>query len=62
MQKSQLLGKYLAGSNNDPKTTFYLAGSTYSPKTSQVIDNNLGDYLVKSRYGKVLQTVLYQQN
>ena len=28
----------------------------------RVINNNLSDYLVKSKYGKVLQTVLYQQN
>ena len=38
----------------------YLAGSNYSPKTTfQVVNNNLGDYFVKSKYGKVLQTVLY---
>ena len=45
MQKSLLLGKHLARSNYSPKTT------------SQVINNNLSDYLVKSKYGKVLQTV-----
>ena len=62
MQKFQLLGKYGAGSNYSPKTTSYLAGSTYSPKTtSEKINNTLSDYLVKSKYGKVLQTVLYQQ-
>ena len=27
-----------------------------------MINNNLSDYLVKSKYGKVLQTALYQQN
>ena len=27
-----------------------------------MINNNLSDYLVKSKYGKVLQTVLYHQN
>ena len=27
-----------------------------------MINNNLGNYLVKSKYGKVLQTALYQQN
>ena len=50
MQKSQLLGKYLAESNHSPKTTFY------------GINNNLRDYLVKSNHSKVLQTALYQQN
>ena len=63
MQKSQMLGKYLAGLNYSPKTTSCLAGSNYSPKTtSEVINNNLSDNLVKSNYGKVLQTALYQQN
>ena len=48
MQKSQLLGKYLAGSNYSPKITAY------------VINNNLRDYLKKGNYGKVLQTKLFQ--
>ena len=50
MQKPQLLSKYLAGSNYSPKTT------------SSVININLSDYLVKSKYGKVLQTALDKQN
>ena len=50
MQRSQLHGKYLAGSNYSPKTT------------SSVIKNNLSVYLMKSKYSKVLQTALYQQN
>ena len=50
MQKSWIIGKYLAGSNYSLKTT------------SSVINNNLSDYLVKNKYGKVLQTALYQQN
>ena len=63
MQKSQFLGKYLAESNYSPKTTSYLVGSNYSPNTtSKVINNNLSNYLVKSKYGKVLQTALSQQN
>ena len=49
MQKSQLLGKYSAG-------------STYGPTTSYVINNNLSDYLGNCKYSKVLQTTLYQQN
>ena len=57
MQKPQLLGKYRAGSNYSPKTTSYLAGSNYNQK-----HNNLSDCLVKSKYGKVVQTALYQQN
>ena len=48
MQKPQLLGKYLAGSK-------------YSPKTTSWVINNLSDYLVKSKYGKVLQTALYNK-
>ena len=39
-----------AGSNYDPKTTAYM------------INNNLNDYLVKSKYSKVSETALYQQN
>ena len=70
MQKSQLLGKYRPGSTYSPKTTSYLAGSSYSPKTTSYLaesnynqnHNNLSDYLVKSKYGKVVQTALYQQN
>ena len=46
MQKSQLLGKYVM----DQITAL------------KVINNNLNDYLVKSKCGKVLQTALYQQN
>ena len=53
MQKSQLLGKYRAGSNYSPKTTSYLAESNYNQN-----HNNLSDYLVKSKYGKVVQTAL----
>ena len=49
MQKSQLLGKYSAG-------------STYRPTTSYVINNNLSDYLGNCKYSKMLQTTLYQQN
>ena len=34
----------------------YGAGSNYRPKTkSSVINNNLSDYLLKSKYSKVLQ-------
>ena len=63
MQKSQMLGINLAGSNYCTKTTSNLAGSNYSPKTtSEVINNNLSDYLVKSKHGKELQTALYHQN
>ena len=50
MQKSELLGKCLAGSNYGPKTR------------SKWINNNESDYLVQSKYTKVLQTALYQQN
>ena len=50
MQKSQLLGKCGAGSNYGPRTTSY------------VINYCLMDYVVKSKYSKVLQTALYQQN
>ena len=50
MQKSQLQGKYCTGSNYGLKTA------------SQVIISNLSDYLVKSKYSKVLQSTLYQQN
>ena len=57
MQKSQL------DQITSLKTTSYLAGSNYRPKTtSYVINNNLSDCLVKSKYGKVLQTALYQQS
>ena len=49
MQKSQLLGKYLAESN-------------YGSKITCKFINNLGDYLVKGKFSKVLQTALYQQN
>ena len=50
MQKSQLFGKYLAGSNYSPKTTF------------PVFNNYMRDSLVKSKCSKLLQTALYQQN
>ena len=49
MQKSQLLEKYRAGSN-------------YGPKTSKGINNNYSDYLIQSKYSKVLQTALHHQN
>ena len=49
MQKFQLVGKHWTGSN-------------YDPKTASMINNNLSDHLVISKYSKVLQTVLYQQN
>ena len=48
MQKSQLLGKYGAGSNCGLKQLL------------KVINNNLSGYLVESKYCKVLQTALYQ--
>ena len=52
----------LKGSNYSPKATSYLAGSNYIPKTTYLeINNNLRDYLVKSKYGKMLQTALDQQ-
>ena len=47
MQVFQLVGKYRAGSNYDPKTT------------SQVINNNLSDYLVNCKDSKALETALY---
>ena len=43
MQKFQSL-EIRAGSNYDPKTTAYM------------INNNLNDYLVKSKYSKVSET------
>ena len=63
MQKSQLLGKYSILQDQITALKQHLAGPNYSPKTtSSVINNNLSDYLVKSKYGKVLPTALYQQN
>ena len=64
MQNSQLLGKYLAGSNYSLKQHLILQDQITALKLRLILQDQITALKqhLNCKYGKVLQTLLYQQN